>query len=86
MLAILTTADLITAVLVFGLSFVGTRIVAKILVQRAILDQPNHRSSHTAPTPRGGGIAVVGAITVGWFVAVLLGDCLLYTSDAADDS
>jgi UDP-N-acetylmuramyl pentapeptide phosphotransferase/UDP-N-acetylglucosamine-1-phosphate transferase len=30
-----------------------------------ILDQPNQRSSHTAPTARGGGIGILAAITAG---------------------
>ncbi len=29
------------------------------------LDIPNHRSAHTSPTPRGGGIAVVGSFFIG---------------------
>lgn len=27
--------------------------------QTRLLDQPNHRSSHQVPTPRGGGMAIV---------------------------
>lgn len=33
-----------------------------------LLDQPNHRSSHSRPTPRGGGVAIVAA-----FYATILG-------------
>ena len=29
--------------------------------QTRLLDQPNHRSSHQVPTPRGGGMAIVAA-------------------------
>ncbi|HEX5453304.1 MAG TPA: glycosyltransferase family 4 protein [Stellaceae bacterium] len=32
----------------------------------AVLDRPNERSSHTVPTPRGGGIAVIAAILAAW--------------------
>ena len=32
--------------------------VLKLLRKRAIVDVPNHRSSHTVATPRGGGLAV----------------------------
>jgi len=39
-------------------------------MQQAILDHPNHRSSHTEPTPRGGGIAiavlVMAALMILW--------------------
>jgi UDP-GlcNAc:undecaprenyl-phosphate GlcNAc-1-phosphate transferase len=39
-------------------------VVVRLMLRRSILDIPNNRSSHAAPTPRGGGIAVVAAITV----------------------
>lgn len=73
MLVMPTTADLLIAAFVFGLSFAGTRAVAAVLVRRAVLDRPNHRSSHAAPTPRGGGIAVVAALIAGWVVAAFVG-------------
>src|SRR2546430_8075231 len=31
------------------------------MLHRAVIDTPNERSSHTVPTPRGGGLAVVVA-------------------------
>ena len=34
---------------------------------------PNERSSHVAPTPRGGGIAVIGASLVGWLALCAAG-------------
>ena len=38
------------------------------LLSRRLLDQPNDRSSHRLPTPRGGGVAfvMVGSIAVAW--------------------
>lgn len=38
------------------------------LLSRRLLDQPNGRSSHRLPTPRGGGVAfvLVGSIAVAW--------------------
>jgi Fuc2NAc and GlcNAc transferase len=41
-----------------------TRMLIPVLTRRA-LDHPNARSSHVRPTPRGGGIAVIGAILIG---------------------
>jgi UDP-N-acetylmuramyl pentapeptide phosphotransferase/UDP-N-acetylglucosamine-1-phosphate transferase len=38
---------------------------------RHMLDQPNARSSHTIPTPRGGGLAIAAAVAGGWLVAGL---------------
>jgi len=40
------------------LSFLGTGFVRHIARRRKILDIPNRRSSHEAPTPRGGGIVL----------------------------
>jgi UDP-N-acetylmuramyl pentapeptide phosphotransferase/UDP-N-acetylglucosamine-1-phosphate transferase len=42
------------------------------LVRRAILDRPNDRSSHTVPTPRGGGIGVLIGLIPAWCAAALL--------------
>lgn len=57
---------------VAGLTWLGTRTVLRLLVQRAILDQPNERSSHDTPTPRGGGIAVITVLIPAWIAAALL--------------
>ena len=47
-------------VLVCGLaSWACTGWVRKFALARNVIDIPNERSSHTAPTPRGGGVAVV---------------------------
>lgn len=51
----------------FGLlAAIGTMLLLVPLIiwlkTRAVLDLPNARSSHTEPTPRGGGIAVVAII------------------------
>ena len=46
-------------------------------LRRRLLDQPNARSSHSQPTPRGGGVAFVlvaaAASLVGWFGAAFSG-------------
>jgi UDP-N-acetylmuramyl pentapeptide phosphotransferase/UDP-N-acetylglucosamine-1-phosphate transferase len=55
-------------VLTAAASALATWILLPILQRRAILDHPNDRASHTTPTPRGGGIAVVGAVLVAWAV------------------
>lgn len=48
-------------------SFSITWLVRKIAIHKSIMDQPNERSSHTVPTPRGGGLAV----TIAWFVGLI---------------
>jgi UDP-N-acetylmuramyl pentapeptide phosphotransferase/UDP-N-acetylglucosamine-1-phosphate transferase len=50
------------------LTCLTTRLLIPILAHREILDCPNERSSHQVPTPRGGGIAVIGATLLAWAV------------------
>jgi Fuc2NAc and GlcNAc transferase len=45
-----------------GATFLLTGLVRRWVLRRAILDHPNERSSHTTPTPRGGGIAVASVV------------------------
>lgn len=51
-----------------AVSLIGTGLLIRFLAARRILDHPNARSSHSVPTPRGGGIAVLIAVTVGWLL------------------
>src|SRR6516165_11082363 len=46
--------------------WLATRALIPFLRRRDMLDYPNERSSHFAPTPRGGGIAVTGSILLAW--------------------
>jgi len=55
----------------FLAAFAGTGVLAWYLARRRILDLPNERSSHSVPTPRGGGIAVVGALGLTWLIAAI---------------
>jgi UDP-N-acetylmuramyl pentapeptide phosphotransferase/UDP-N-acetylglucosamine-1-phosphate transferase len=63
----------IVAVAVFTTSCLGTRVLIAVLRQRAVLDEPNERSSHLAPTPRGGGIALIVASVAAWLFLVVAG-------------
>lgn len=59
----------------------GTRKVLAYLRHRQILDLPNERSSHTLPTPRGGGLATTPAMAVllmasGWLYSGIEGVAL----------
>lgn len=42
-----------------GLSFALTAGLRRYALARSMLDVPNDRSSHTVPTPRGGGVSIV---------------------------
>jgi Fuc2NAc and GlcNAc transferase len=58
-------------VLLFLSSFALTGVVRRYALKKAILDIPNARSSHTLPTPRGGGLAIAAV----WFAGVLWLGC-----------
>jgi len=49
-------------------TLLGSGYLVQFLRRRAVLDQPNARSSHQIPTPRGAGIAVIGVILVTWII------------------
>ena len=46
------------------ISFALTALIRKIAVENNHLDIPNERSSHTSPTPRGAGVAIVATFVV----------------------
>lgn len=54
-----------TTVGAFAASVVGTLLLRRWLLERAMLDHPNARSSHATPVPRGGG-AVFVALSAAW--------------------
>jgi Fuc2NAc and GlcNAc transferase len=47
-----------------------TIAVRQHAVRKGVLDRPNARSSHNTPTPRGGGIAILGAALLGIAIGV----------------
>jgi UDP-N-acetylmuramyl pentapeptide phosphotransferase/UDP-N-acetylglucosamine-1-phosphate transferase len=55
------------------LTCLTTRALIPILAGRQILDRPNERSSHRVPTPRGGGIAVIGSLLLAWIALIRTG-------------
>lgn len=59
---------LVYFVVVLGATWAGVALVLTVLDRLAILDVPNHRSSHDRPTPTGGGLAVlpVAAAALVW--------------------
>ena len=56
----------------FGLAWLLTRLVRRYALHTDLLDHPNERSSHTVPTPRGGGVGIVLS-----FLAIILAVGLL---------
>ena len=54
-------------------TFALTRVVRQYALSRSHLDIPNDRSSHTVPTPRGGGVAIAVSVVFLALIAWLLG-------------
>ncbi len=54
-------------ILLFILSFGLTYLVKNYAIKKSLVDIPNDRSSHTVPTPHGGGVAI--ALT--WFAGLI---------------
>jgi UDP-N-acetylmuramyl pentapeptide phosphotransferase/UDP-N-acetylglucosamine-1-phosphate transferase len=44
-------------------------LVMRVMLQRGVLDIPNHRSSHVIPVPRGGGVACLAGVLAGLALA-----------------
>lgn len=59
----------VIAVLAWGL----TALLRRYALAHSLMDVPNGRSSHSQPTPRGGGVAIVVAFLLGLCVAVVAG-------------
>jgi UDP-N-acetylmuramyl pentapeptide phosphotransferase/UDP-N-acetylglucosamine-1-phosphate transferase len=57
------------ALISFALCFFLLRWLLRGRLAKATLDQPNHRSLHSAPTPRIGGLAVLAGILAGGALA-----------------
>lgn len=67
------TTGIIIAAISGALSYALTGLVRSFALRHNLLDKPNARSSHDAPTPRGGGIAVILATIAGTAIGVALG-------------
>ena len=62
-------AAALIALLTLAISLSVTGLVRSYALGRDLMDHPNDRSSHTVPTPRGGGLAILVAIAAGVAVA-----------------
>src|SRR5262249_27241040 len=62
----------VPAVLAFVLPLVATALAVRLILPwlraNAVLDQPNERSSHANPTPRGGGLVVVPVVVAALWI------------------
>ncbi|MBB3226921.1 Fuc2NAc and GlcNAc transferase [Luteibacter sp. Sphag1AF] len=64
-------AILLTAGIALAVSFVLVRLTIGYAHRRGMLDAPGRRRSHTMPTPRGGGIGIVGGVAVAMPLALM---------------
>jgi len=66
---------MVLASVVFLIATLLTAIMRRYALSREILDIPNERSSHSIPTPRGGGVAIVVTFLLGlvflWHASLL---------------
>ncbi len=86
---------LIVGVGTFAASLLASGLALVWLTRRNVLDKPNHRSSHKAPVPRGGGIGFMLIVLVGLAVlaavdgtvptAILVGILLVIAVSFVDD-
>lgn len=78
------------------LALIGTAAILYLLLHsglaaRLALDKPNHRSLHSLPTPRVGGLAMLASIMAAWLLSpnadlLLIGlSCALLALSFADD-
>ncbi len=61
---IISMSLLIVFALLAVLAFLSIYLIRRYAEGRRILDHPNERSSHAAPTPRGGGLAIAALVLV----------------------
>ena len=69
----LPVTQLIIFTILTILSYIGVHFIRSYAERRRIIDHPNERSSHSMPTPRGGGLAIV---------ILVLGTGLWFASEA----
>lgn len=53
----------------FLFTYFGVRWFRAWSLKKGVLDHPNERSSHTIPTPRGGGLVIAIAVILGYLLA-----------------
>lgn len=64
--------SILTILIFFILAFSMTYFMRVYALKKNIIDNPNERSSHNIPTPRGGGVAVVVSYIIGVILLIYL--------------
>lgn len=58
---------------IFAVAWGLTLVLRRYALAKSLMDIPNERSSHTVPTPRGGGVAIVVSFTLALPILTSLG-------------
>jgi len=66
--------------LIFVITYLGVEIFRRWSLKREIFDVPNERSSHTVPTPRGGGIVICLVSLLSFAVYAIVFEARFYWS------
>ncbi len=84
------TYTIMLALSAFLFAYICTALLVRFLGWASVVDIPNERSNHTAPTPRGGGLGVI-VPTVGFMIVsgahggIMCGALLLMAVSFMDD-
>jgi UDP-N-acetylmuramyl pentapeptide phosphotransferase/UDP-N-acetylglucosamine-1-phosphate transferase len=54
-----------------AIGYAGAWLARRYALQRRLLDEPGERRSHTVATPRGGGVAIVAALSIAGLALIL---------------
>ena len=68
---------LLAGLAVFVAAALASALARRLLMGWQVLDEPNQRSSHTRPIPRGGGVGFLLVILVAWCVLWRLGSPMI---------
>ena len=63
------TPTVLLGVVSFILGAGGALVISRLAGRLGLIDSPNHRSSHSIPTPRGGGVGLLAAFLLSGQVA-----------------
>lgn len=64
---------------ILGITFFGVELFRRWSLKRDLLDIPNERSSHTTPTPRGGGLIICAVSLTAFLIYGTVSDYLQWT-------
>ena len=70
---------MLTISLIIFISFILTELIRRYTLNKNLIDIPNERSSHTIPTPRGGGLSIVLTFLIAISFVIPLSDDIFFS-------